>query len=382
MRRPTLAVTGNSASPAVVAAIGVLAVLAVSAAAQAAEPVPEIVHFPCESTASSQPTVLDVEPVNLATRSMILAGRLETDSVFLAPRVRLRPGFRTAPGTRFKAGSLVFGLHLVAMAADADFPNHSGITTPSACPTCRSGFHPIVEEDIPLILESIQRHFRAEDGGQLVRFEIAGFTAFSDLENSDRGTALYESITSTANYDGSSLKRDYLDCEAPRLRDPRAINVYLFDNAFANEGDTSHGKRANNHPFILVDIDRIESLDAASGALVVDRRRFEHELGHGFGVGHTCEITSLNRYSESNVMGQIGFCGQLGGWRDIDGDDCSPLATLTGGNRERGFTYESLDDCPVSAQDSAEDLGQVEIIYSNGLKIMRALTPEYFFDDG
>ena len=77
-------------------------------------------------------------------------------------------------------------------------------------------------------------------------------------------------------------------------------------------------------------------------------------------------------------MGAKAYCSALTGTVDNNGNDCTSLASRDGGNREIGFSYDSLDDCPISAQENYKTLGQVDVIYSNGLSIARELTPEYF----
>ncbi len=161
----------------------ILMIMLVSSIARGAHDVPETLEFPrpfpyfffCRG------------PVAIATHSITITGNSacllppRRERIFVAPKVTLKPGFKIEKGDRFKAGPLVFYLHFVAMAADADFPNHDGITTPSTCTNCRTGFHPFVAEDIPLLLESINRHFVTETGMRFVRFKFGGFTAYDEL---------------------------------------------------------------------------------------------------------------------------------------------------------------------------------------------------------
>lgn len=341
-----------------------------------------------------------------------------------APKVTLTSGFYAAKGSKVFIGTPVFNLHFVVLSADADFPDHDGITstcgsTEGCCPKRGPGFHCIVKKDIELLLESINNNFISEDGDQIVRFRLGGFTAYSDLTDADKDDPLYESITNTNsdgiwlwnNYSGRNNDTNFNACTKNRLCDHSAINVYIYENRYYDEGsymaidnDSGHGRNNNHRPFILVDFDRVTGIDIITGMPILSQRPFVHELGHAFNLGHVCQADQALPGFNTNIMSSKAYC------EGLEEIPCDSMNSRRGGNREGGFAYNSLQNCPVSSQDwwadnydpvmgcpepyqswcddflpddddgiSLNQLGQIEIIYWNSVLMQENLTPNYPF---
>jgi len=338
-----------------------------------------------------------------------------------APTITLTPGFHAAGGSRVVIGAPAFYLHFVVMSEDADFPDHDGLISTcgnpgGCCPKRGAGFHCLVRQDAELLVQSINRNFISEDGKQVVRFRLAGFSAFQSLTATDKSDPLYESISNTDaagtwlgnNYSGSTNDANFDSCTRSRLRNASAMNVYLYENRYAGEGgfsavnNSGHGRNNQHQPFVLVDFDRFTGIDGTTGMPVSEQRPIEHELGHAFNLDHVCQDDQALPGFDTNLMSQGVYCQSLAG------GPCDSIKTRAGGNREGGFAYDSLLNCPDSSQawctdhydpalgcpgpyqswcddflpddddgNPANPLGQMEIIYWNSVLIQQQLMPDY-----
>ena len=93
-----------------------------------------------------------------------------------------------------------------------------------------------------------------------------------------------------------------------------AINFYIVDSYSKKQGYksiTSHGKNAGNHPFILIDWERLNHKVQSPE---------EHEMGHAFGLVHVCK-KNAKISSETNIMASTENCEGSGGLRNIGFND-------------------------------------------------------------
>jgi hypothetical protein len=110
-------------------------------------------------------------------------------------------------------------------------------------------------------------------------------------------------------------------CNDERVRDPRAINLYIYNSCAWDEtsesvdcdDDTGHGRKNKDgsiyKPYAFIDVSRLQhQLQAPE----------EHEIGHALGLPHNCDPKIRNASAESNIM-QSGcdFAGQSGGRRNL-----------------------------------------------------------------
>ena len=397
---------------------------------------------------------------NIATRN-ILTGSLGytinpgARLALHAPTITLSPGFRANSGSQVVMGIPAIYLHFVVVAPDADFPDHDGLTStcgdPDGCCPKNPGRHCIVDQDIFWLVNSINERLISEDGERIFDFRVANITTYDELTADDKNDPLYESITNTDasgswlgnKYNGRLNETNFDNCTSSRLCNHRAINVYIYENRYDGEGgfgatdDTGHGRNNGHEPFILVDFDRVTGVDGTTGAPIVRQLPFEHELGHAFNLGHTCEDGVNISSDPSFLMGSGYYCGELDNiYYKVGTDDeyfiscmdshtlaycncllvdsiadcndlhsvndvgdngilhdyyCPSLVGHSGGERAEGVPYDSLLNCPTSSQrwwkdttnndtnDRAQGLSQMEIMYWNSMLIQDNLRPEFPF---
>lgn len=353
------------------------------------------------------------ERLIMATRQLSNGGTLVTAPsshvTLRAPKIVLGTGFHAQKGSNVIIGPPVFYLNFVVVNAHADFPDHDGITSVDD-PTCTpkrdpTRFHCIVREDIDLLLEFFNNNFISEDGVQIVKFKLGGLTSYSELTSANINSPLFNSINNIGYAPGDSgyadVASNFLSCSDSNFCDHNAINVYIYDNNYPGEGNNGHGNNNNHEPVVLVDFERITSIDAGTGMPVGFSRPFLHELGHAFDLGHVCQDDVIIPGFNTNMMFSGPYCRGLTG-------DCASLYTTLDGNRAGGFAYSSLMNCPESSQNywsdtydptlgcpaayqdwcdnslpdhndgnSANRLSQMEIIYWNSGMMQYTLTPNY-----
>ncbi|MCD6050655.1 MAG: hypothetical protein K0Q55_2058 [Verrucomicrobia bacterium] len=171
--------------------------------------------------------------------------------------------------------------------------------------------------------------FRTREGKELARFVFKGFSSYDDIK--DSASALIRSGDATAPFDTDAVARDFNACKDRKVRDPEAINVYVFDsyNPQAKFGDlTSHGKRNSNRPYVLLDWERLDNKVQNAEA---------HEMGHAFGLEHVGVPGAVGKTS-SNIMTSASENFGSGGLRDLGFSEAQAAVILFHAQR----TYERL----------------------------------------
>jgi hypothetical protein len=154
----------------------------------------------------------------------------------------------------------------------------------------------------------LNRTFRTLDGRQLARFEFKGYSSYADIKGSS--SPLIRFGDSTKPFDTDTVAREFNACKDGRVRDPKTINVYIFDshNPKAGFADlTSHGKRNSNHPYILLDWERLDNKVQNAEA---------HEMGHAFGLEHVGVPSAVGK-TPSNIMTSASENFGSGGLRNL-----------------------------------------------------------------
>lgn len=157
-------------------------------------------------------------------------------------------------------------------------------------------------------VEIFSRSFMTLAGKPLVKFTFKGYSSFADVHNSP--CELLTFGDSTQPYSNDAVTKAFNACQDPKVRDRGAINVYIFDSHSVKVGfgdPTSHGIRNSNHPFILIDWQRLGSnLQNAE----------PHEMGHCFGLGHV-GVPGASGRTSTNIMASSAESFGSGGQRDL-----------------------------------------------------------------
>jgi hypothetical protein len=114
-------------------------------------------------------------------------------------------------------------------------------------------------------------------------------------------------------YDTEGYAQVFNQCDHTKVRDPYAINFYVYDSFSPTVGykdQTCHGKRNSNRPYMLIDFERLNHRDQSPE---------EHEMGHAFGLDHV-GVPGAAKKDSTNIMTSAG------------------LGFGSGGRRNRGFT--------------------------------------------
>jgi hypothetical protein len=150
--------------------------------------------------------------------------------------------------------------------------------------------------------------FRTLDGKPLVRFEFKGYASYQDIKQSASELLAYGDRTE--QYDTDDVAKAFNACKDRRVRDPQAINFYIYDSHSAKGGfgdTTSHGKRNSNRPFVLIDWERLNNKIQNAEA---------HEMGHAFGLEHI-GVPGAGENTSTNIMASASEQFGSGGKRDL-----------------------------------------------------------------
>ena len=127
-------------------------------------------------------------------------------------------------------------------------------------------------------VDILNRKFRTRDNKAIVRFRFKGVSSYRQVS-----TLLCNFVAlgdSTQAYDSDRYARLFNACSHTAVRDPHAINFYIYDSHSASAGfadKCSHGKRNANRPYVLIDWQRLNNQE---------QNPEPHEMGHAFGLGH------------------------------------------------------------------------------------------------
>lgn len=156
----------------------------------------------------------------------------------------------------------------------------------------------------------LNRYFVSAGKREIVRFRYKSGVAYDQVKGSNC-LFVKEIVDAEAYHDAKRLKELYNECNDRKVRDPAAINFYIYDaysprNGFSDK--TSRGYNNSSRPFLMLDWERI-------GHAVQSPE--EHEMGHAFGLEHVCEQVASSA-SHTNIMASAGGdCEGSGGLRDI-----------------------------------------------------------------
>ena len=121
-------------------------------------------------------------------------------------------------------------------------------------------------------VERLNSEFRSEAGEQLVTFHLKSAVLYQDAMGSDCEAMK----TASAGQSFGNLLRK---CADPKIRSPRAVNVYIYAPPDGSEhhGFRSFGGHDVNGPYAFIHWKSYH-----------DFNKLWHELGHAFGLPHVC----------------------------------------------------------------------------------------------
>jgi hypothetical protein len=154
----------------------------------------------------------------------------------------------------------------------------------------------------------MNRYFVAENGKPVVAFRFKSATLYKDAGKSK--CEFLKLGDTTGEYDSDGWAELFNRCDDIAIRDPRAINIYIYDSYSGEEGFkdvTCHGKRNSNRPYLLLDWERLDHRMQSPE---------EHEMGHAFGLDHIT-VAGARTDTSTNIMASAESGKGSGGKRDI-----------------------------------------------------------------
>lgn len=184
-------------------------------------------------------------------------------TIFRAPKVILKPGFRAQRGSTFRAGIPVFDVHFAVLDAKAAAKDSALNEDPDNVGATRAKFQSIID--------TLNERFISEDNERLVRFRLKSYTTWNDilgagLENDPCVSYIqtsgddFKSKVFNDHFGGKDEESSACACSPSGtiIRDMNALNFYIYDDV---ENDVGHGRRNSGYPWVIVDIDRINGTE-------------------------------------------------------------------------------------------------------------------------
>ncbi|MCH7309443.1 zinc-dependent metalloprotease [Acinetobacter sp. NIPH 1852] len=160
-------------------------------------------------------------------------------------------------------------------------------------------------------VDILNTYFVKEDRSPIIKFNFKSASFYNEIQNSSCSFVALNNGNRVYNAD--IWARHFNLCNDPKVRDPHAINFYVFDSYTLKQGFKNrdgHGKRNGNRPFLLLDWERLNHNVQAPE---------EHEMGHAFGLNHVCAL-GAKPDSSTNIMASSCKGGSTGK-RDIGFND-------------------------------------------------------------
>lgn len=169
------------------------------------------------------------------------------------------------------------------------------------------------------LVDELATSFVDAQGRPVIRFRVKDVVPYAALKDS-RCPQFVALGDGAQPYDSEGWAAIFTACRDARVRDPQAINFYIYDS-YSAQGDaadgTGHGTRNRNRPYVLIDWERASNMIQNPVA---------HEMGHAFGLVHVC-AEGARRDSATNIMASADCKRGSGGLRNL-GFDAEQVATI------------------------------------------------------
>jgi hypothetical protein len=187
-------------------------------------------------------------------------------------------------------------------------------------------------EQLKKEVDILNKYFVTEKREPIVTFRFKSAHFYEDV--ADLGCGFVELGDGEVPYDTNGWADRFNECPHPQVRDPNAINFYVYDSYGSNGAadKTSHGKRNSNRPYVLIDWERLDHRIQSPE---------EHEMGHAFGLGHV-HVDGATGRTSTNIMASV-HAGGSGGLKDI-GFNSEQVATIM---HHAVITYQRLYGKPM-----------------------------------
>lgn len=168
----------------------------------------------------------------------------------------------------------LFSLHFVMM---SDHPEAVASVTP---------------ERLGQIEDLLNHKFASTTGEHLARFKVRSYASLEVLKNS-ACPEIYDSIVNRT----STRYGDYWKCKDLNVRAPQGITIFIKHH---DKDKLSYGGQMKGMPYAQINWERFRK----------DERVFLHEIGHAFGLAHSCP-PKKGSGDRPNVMNFIKGCHPL-----------------------------------------------------------------------
>lgn len=163
-------------------------------------------------------------------------------------------------------------------------------------------------EQLKKEVDILNKTFVTLDCKPIIRFRFKSSSLYKDVR--DLGSPFVALGDSKEPYSSNSYAKLFNECRDPRIRDPHAINFYVYDSYNPKAGfkdNTSHGKRNSNRPYVLIDWERLDNNI---------QNPEPHEMGHAFGLYHVA-VPGATTKTRTNIMCSTEFGLGSGGLRNL-----------------------------------------------------------------
>lgn len=212
------------------------------------------------------------------------------------------------------------------------FDVHFAVITKNQEAQCMATYAQLRKE-----VDILNKYFVTDRGKPIVTFRFKSAHMYDEVRNLNCPLVI---DANNEHYNGDKWQDNFNRCTHYQVRDPHAINIYIFDS---HDG-ACHGRRNSNCPYIFFHYKRLNHTGQSPE---------EHEMGHCFGLGHECGY-GLRVRDNSNIMTSKSYlCPKHNAGKN---------ARRSGGQRNMGF-YTTFDPRRCEPEDK-RTLGksQVEVI--------------------